>query len=75
MLDITANPNLFWFSGSLVTLFIMAFHRMSGPKRHVPYVVGSHEYWEDGFYTLLVWPGYLVLLCYHLITGKAFRHG
>lgn len=75
MFDLATHPSLVWFSGSLMTLFVMAYHRMLSPRRQHDYVVWSREYWEDGFYVLVAWPGYLMLLAYHLFTKKPFRHG
>ena len=75
MIDFFVQPSLIWFGGSLVVLFLMAVHRMFSPRNFEPYVVWSREYWEDGFYILLAWPGYLILLGWHVVMKKPFRHG
>lgn len=74
MFDIASHPSLFWFTGSIMVLFALAVSRMFSPRGNDPYVVWSREYWEDGFYILVAWPGTLMLIAYGLIKRKPFRY-
>ena len=75
MLDFMANPALFWFTGSFMTLIVMAISRMFSPRGQEPYEIWSREYWEDGFYIFFAWPGVLLLVVYNLRKRTTFRYG